>query len=145
MYFLKVKAHHRDLFAVHIHPSIHPTAWFTARSRSIRVRAGSACCLVLQGSRGVGVVGGCLLRLEYAVLNILKVYQITPKSEVACPKKDSITASNWGRFLPTLQIKLSLKLFVLGGLCPTHQAPRQNPTLINKNTNLHFQMHKEGR
>lgn len=56
------------------------------------------------------------------------VYRIVPKSEVACPKKDSITASNWGRFLPGLQIKSPLKLFVLGGFVPTPTPPIE-PTL----------------
>lgn len=60
---------------------------------------------------------------ENAGLNILKVYRCLPESEVACPKKDSITASNWGRFLPVLQIKSPLKLFVLVGLSLTHQPP----------------------
>lgn len=60
------------------------------------------------------------------------VYRIVPISEVACPKKDSITASNWGRFLPGLQIKSPLKWFVLGGfvLTPTpHIEPSFTLTL----------------
>lgn len=75
---------------------------------------------------------------EYAVLNILKVYRCMPEPEVACPKKDSITASNWGRFLPVLQIKSPLKLFVLVGLCPTHPPPpdKTNPPSTT-NTQTH--------
>lgn len=76
-----------------------------------------------------GEAGKGRLRLECALLN-QKVYQIMPQSEVACPKKDSITASNWGRFLPALQIKSLLKWFVLGGLCPTHHKTQTQPTLI---------------
>jgi len=45
--------------------------------------------------------------LEYAVIEYFeKVYRSV--SEVACPKKDSITASNWSRVLPVLQIKSPL-------------------------------------
>lgn len=106
------------MFAVHIHP--------TARSWS-RQSPGRLCRLsgppAPQGGRGLEI----WLRLECAVLNIFKVYQITAISEVACPKKDSITASNWGRFLPVLQIKLSLKWFVLGGLCPTRHNKPEKP------------------
>lgn len=88
-----------------------------------QIAACSACCLVLQGHQGM-----MILMLEQGVIHILKgnVYRSMPKSEVACPKKDSITASNWGRFLPALQIKSPLKLFVLCGLTPT-QSPNITP------------------
>lgn len=78
-------------------------------------------------------------------VNVLKgnVYRGISKSEVACPKKDSITASNCGRFLPALQIKMPLKLFVLGGFCPTRQDPWQPPPQITKTQthNVKFIMH----
>lgn len=70
-----------------------------------------------------------MLRLEYAVQSIWKVYQIVPKSEVSCPKKDSKPASNWGRFLPALQIKLSLKLFVVRCILshPSNRLKKKTP------------------
>lgn len=83
---------------------------------------------------GVGLAVCWGLSVQYWIF--WKVYRIMPKSEVACPKKDSITASNWGRFLPVLQIKSPLKLFVLGGLCPSHQRhPNKTPpSLTNTQT-----------
>ena len=72
--------------------------------------------------------------------NILKVYRCMPKSEVACPKKDSITASNWGRFLPVLQIKSPLKLVVLDGFRPHPPSTptKPPPSLSNTQTPPHI-------
>lgn len=78
----------------------------------------SGCRQALHAVWSSRAAGGWMVAEATAVLRYF--YQCMPKSEVACPKKDSITASNWGRFLAVLQIKSLLKLFADGGLCPTH-------------------------
>ena len=125
-----------------IHHSLIPSRlWGPSECRGPALSGPPVAVRARWGVGGGGV--GCLSRLEYAALNILKVYRIVPKSEVACPKKDSITASNWGRFLPALQIKLPLTWFVLGGLCPTHQAAEKHTPHSTNNTNLSFLMHTD--
>lgn len=95
------------------------------------------CMLCDPPGQQAGGGGGCLLSLEQcSIETFCEFYQCMPKSEVACPKKDSITASNWGRFLPVLQIKLPLKLFVLGGLCS--HPPSTPPSLTNTQAPPHF-------
>ena len=51
----------------------------------------------------------------WLMFDVLKgnVYRSVQKSVAACSKKDSITASNCGRFLPALQIKSLLTSFAL--------------------------------
>lgn len=78
----------------------------------------SGCRQALHAVQSSRAAGGWMFAEATAVLRYF--YQCMPKSEVACPKKDSITASNWGRFLAVLQIKSPLKLFADGGLTPTY-------------------------